>query len=586
MDVNYTVEKHTQILIALLKAHGIKKVIASPGTTNITFVGSIQSDPWFEIFSSVDERSAAYMACGMAAESGEPVVLSCTGSTASRNYVPGLTEAYYRQLPVLAITSAQHLGRVGNMYPQVIDRYEQMKDMVKASVQITPVTSTEDIWDCELKINKAILALSKNGGGPAHINLVTTYSRDFTAKELPIVKKIQHYDSFDKMPSLKTYTRIAILVGAHNRWQDELTEAVEKFCERYNAVVFMNHASNYKGKYGVNHALINGLADFDTQLRKADVVIYVGSVSRYPSGTKNSEMWRVNPDGLAVDPEKILTKVFQMDELRFFQYYVNQGADAKIDSEYAKEWQKLYEETIKKVKELPFSNVWIAQQTISRFPNNSVLHIAGSNTARSWNFFKIPKSVECYSNDGVMGIDGQVSSLIGESLISKDRLHFGTVGDLTFFYDMNSIGNHFVGNNLRLMVVNNGVGAEFKIYSHPAASFGEEGNAFMAAKGHFGNKSPNLLRHFAEDLGFEYLTASTKEEYLNVVERFITPEITDKPMLFEVFTDSKNESDAIYHMNHLIKNVQSSAKSVAKDVIKKVAGEKGIKTVKKMLRKN
>ena len=103
----YTSEKHTQILIALLKAHNIRKIVASPGTTNICFVGSLQSDPYFEIYSSVDERSAAYIACGLARESGEPVVLSCTGATASRNYAPGLTEAYYSNVPVLAVTSTQ-----------------------------------------------------------------------------------------------------------------------------------------------------------------------------------------------------------------------------------------------------------------------------------------------------------------------------------------------------------------------------------------------------------------------------------------------------------------------------------------------
>ena len=75
----YTNERSQQIVIALLKAHGIRKVVASPGTTNITLVGSRQQDPYFEMYSSVDERSAAYIACGLAAESGEPVVLSCTG---------------------------------------------------------------------------------------------------------------------------------------------------------------------------------------------------------------------------------------------------------------------------------------------------------------------------------------------------------------------------------------------------------------------------------------------------------------------------------------------------------------------------
>ena len=119
MNTYYTDERNAQILITLMKAHGIRKVIASPGTTNICLVASLQQDPDFQVYSSVDERSAAYMACGMAAESGEPVALSCTGATASRNYLPGLTEAFYRKLPVLAITSSQPNNRIGHNRAQV-----------------------------------------------------------------------------------------------------------------------------------------------------------------------------------------------------------------------------------------------------------------------------------------------------------------------------------------------------------------------------------------------------------------------------------------------------------------------------------
>ena len=61
----YTNERNVQIVIALLKAHGIHRVIVSPGTTNMTFVVSIENDPWFHIWSSVDERSASYLACGI-----------------------------------------------------------------------------------------------------------------------------------------------------------------------------------------------------------------------------------------------------------------------------------------------------------------------------------------------------------------------------------------------------------------------------------------------------------------------------------------------------------------------------------------
>lgn len=55
----YTAERSVQILISLLKQHGIKRIVASPGTTNLTFVASIMQDSWFEMYSSVDERSAA-----------------------------------------------------------------------------------------------------------------------------------------------------------------------------------------------------------------------------------------------------------------------------------------------------------------------------------------------------------------------------------------------------------------------------------------------------------------------------------------------------------------------------------------------
>ena len=129
----YTNEKNIQMLLYLLKENGIKKVIVNPGTMNMSFVTSIQQDDFFELYSCVDERSACYMACGMAAESNEPVVLTCTGATASRNYMPGLTEAFYKKLPIITITCTPHLGNIGNNIPQMIDRRNELNDTYKYS---------------------------------------------------------------------------------------------------------------------------------------------------------------------------------------------------------------------------------------------------------------------------------------------------------------------------------------------------------------------------------------------------------------------------------------------------------------------
>lgn len=579
---HYTVEKHTQILIALLKEHGVKKIVASPGTTNVCLVGGLQSDPYFEIYSSVDERSAAFIAVGLAAESGEPVALSCTGSTASRNYIPGLTEAYYRKLPVLAITAAQHLGRVGQNYGQVIDRSSPLADIVRESVVCDCVYTEEDEWACAVNVNKALIALRKNGGGPAHINLVTTYNKDFSCETLPPVKTIRHISDTKDMPSLEGYKHIAILVGAHGKWTAELSHAVENFCEAYDAVVIMNHASNYKGEYGYDPDLINHMAQYAPQPERADLVIYIGSVSRYVSGMNEKEMWRVNPDGEIRDIERKLTRVFAMDETEFFSYYASHKTPS-AENNYAGQWQSECRRILDRMPELPLSNVWIAKELSQMLPENCVFHLSGSNTARAWNFFPVSKTIDCYSNEGTMGIDGQVSALIGESLANPNRLHFGAVGDLTFFYDMNSLGNRHIGCNLRLLVVNNGKGAEFKIYSHPAYAFGEAGDSYMAAAGHYGNKSPLLIKHYAEDLGYEYLTASTKEEFMESAKRFTVSEMTDRPMIFEVFTDSSDESDAIYAMNHIVSNASGKTKDLAKSVIKSIAGDKGVAKVKTLL---
>jgi len=573
----YSSERNVQMLIYLLKQHHIRKVIASPGSTNINFVASVQFDDYFQVYSCVDERSAAYMACGMAEESGEPVVLTCTGATASRNYVPGLTEAFYRKIPVLAVTATQHLGRIGQNMQQVLDRSEQMKDLVNYSMQLQTIHTAEDEWAAGVRINEALLELRHNGGGPVHINLETQYSQDFAEKELKPVKVIRRYCPGDEMPDLPE-GRVGIFVGNHSKWSDSLTQAVDTFCEKYNAVVYTDHTSNYKGKYDVLSPLMasQDLCAFDEA--SVDLLIDMGNVTGASIEIRSNVVWRVNPDGVIRDTYRKLTKIFQMEEEAFFNYYDKVEGKTR-GTGCLERCQAVQQQLYSKIGELPFSNAWIAQQTASKLPTGSIIHFGILNSLRTWNFFEIPKTVLGYSNTGGFGIDGDVSSLIGASLVQPQVLHFGIVGDLAFFYDMNSLGNRHVGNNIRLMLVNNGRGTEFRNYNHPAERFGKDADAFMAAAGHFGRKSHELIKHYAEDLGYEYLEADSKESYLKSMARFLTPEVTDRPMLLEVFTNSKDESDAIYMMRHLA----TSKKSEAKQAVKKVLGQKGVSVVKKLM---
>lgn len=581
MNTHYTNERNAQILIYLMKQHGVRKVVASPGATNIVFLASLQQDPYFEIYSVVDERSAAYIACGLAEESGEQVAISCTGATASRNYVPGLTEAFYRKLPILAITATQHVGRIGHHIPQVIDRSVLQNDIAKLSIHAPAINSEEDEWACTVDINKALLELTHNGKGPVHINLATTYSKDFSVQELPKARVIRRVNAFDIFPELHG-GKIGIFVGAHSKWSDRLQSAVDAFCEKYNAVVFCDHSSNYKGKYGVFPALVCAQQNTSFEYKKLDTLIHIGDISGGYLSIMAKEVWRVNPDGEVRDAFRALSYVFEMEEVRFFEKISNKSVRVDQAVDYYKLWQEARQRLLTQFPNVPFSNIWIAQKTAHLLPENCVLHLGILNTLRSWNFFEIPSSVMSYANTGGFGIDGCVSSLIGASFANQSKLYFGIVGDLAFFYDMNVIGNRHIGNNLRLMIVNNGKGAEFRNYNHPAARFGEEADLYMAAGGHYGNQSPQLIRNYAEDLGFEYVAATSKEEYLQQVNQFVNPIITDKPMVFEVFTNHQDESDALEMVNTMTASVQGTAKSVAT----KILGENGKQRVKKLLRRS
>jgi 2-succinyl-5-enolpyruvyl-6-hydroxy-3-cyclohexene-1-carboxylate synthase len=578
METFYTDEKNVQVIISLLKQNNIKKVVASPGSTNMTFVASIQTDPYFEVFSSVDERSAAYMACGIAAETGEVVVLSCTGATASRNYFSGLTEAFYRKLPILSMTSHQGASRIGHNIAQVIDVSVMPKDTAKLVIELPIVKDEDDLWDCEIKVNKALLELRRNGGGPVHINLYTKYSLNYTVKELPQYRKIERINISNDFPELPS-GYIAIFIGSHNKFNDYQTKSIERFCESNNAVIFCDHTSGYYGKYRVNFALeaVQAQSISKNPQLNPELLIQLGEITGdyYTFNIKSKYVWRVNEDGEIRDNYRKLTHVFEMPEQMFFEKY---SRKTKENCSYYDECKELLSKTRDMIPELPFSNIWIASRLAHKIPSNSVIHFAILNSLRSWNFYDLPDSVQSFSNVGGFGIDGCLSSLIGSSLFDKDKLFYGVIGDLAFFYDMNVIGNRHVGNNLRLLLVNNGTGTEFRHTSHFANQFGKHADTFIAAGKHFGNKSPKLVKNYAENLGFDYLSANNKDEFSKVYEKFINPKLNQKSIVFEVFTNSDEETYALQTIRTLHENK-------ATKVIKDVLGRKTIDILKKKLRK-
>lgn len=574
----YSNEPDILELVALIKAHNIKRAIVSPGSTNISFAASLMYDSDIQVYSAVDERSAAYMACGLAASTGEPVIISCTGATASRNYVPGLTEAFYRHLPVLAVTSSQPFGRVGHYIPQVTDRTNPMNDLVKKSVQIPIAHSKEDKWSNNVKINDALLELRRNGGGPVHINIETSFSRVFDVKELPKSRVIKRFGYDESKPEL-TAESVVIFVGSHALFSAELTREIEIFCSKYNAIVLCDHTSNYKGEYRVLGGFVERQLGCSFDCKNADLMIHIGEISGSYFTVNQKTVWRVNPDGEVRDPFQKLSCVFEMDELSFFRHYNELASNRTVNNSLYTEWIEAEKKLLEKLPELPLSSPWIAQQTASQLPENSEIHFGILNSLRMWNLFDIPQTVSGYSNVGGFGIDGCISSLIGSALADQNKPCFVVLGDLATFYDLNALGNRHIGNNVRILVVNNGTGFEMRHKYNRGEVFNESADLYFAAGGHFGNQSRELLKGISSNLGFQYLSAETKEEYLKNLPAFVSSDVTDKPILFEVFVNVDDENLAFNQIHFVSQDIKSYAKQNVKNII----GEKGVQAIKNII---
>lgn len=528
-------------LIALLKAYGLKNIVSSPGMQNSFFNATVQEDKDFRCFSVIDERSAAYVATGIYFETQEPVVIACTGATAARNYMSAMTEAYYRRIPLIAITFFNPTSNKYNLAPQFTDRSISQNDIKYLSVELPLIKTQEDIIRCVTFLNVA-LSQAFYQKKVVHINCPANLDFSNLRKDLPDdIWKTEYYnENFGDVKKELENKDFAIFIGSHDKFLKEEEIAISKFAESWNIPVFCDHTSQY---YGKNKILVSQAFSMVRNLRnKPKLLIDIGKISGdyiYTSVFKEAKIWRISDDGFYQGrSSRPLTKIFASSEKSFFETLKNK--EYKKSDYYTK-----INESIKNIKypDLPLCTALVCQNLARFLPQNSSLHLAILNSLRNMNFFNLDSSISVNCNVGGFGIDGPVSTLIGQSFVNPNKKCFGVIGDLAFFYDMNAIGQRDIKNNLRIIIINNNKGIEFRIGDELENILNGKTDVLIAAGGH--NKGGAM--GWAKSCGFEYLQAKTKDEFVNQIDYFCNGAF-DKPVLFEVFTNTKDEQDGLHLM--------------------------------------
>lgn len=552
----FTDKKSILQLAALLKAHGIKRIVLCPGSRNIPLVQTLANIPEFTCYPMTDERSAGFFALGLALHGGAPAAVCCTSGTALLNLHPAVAEAFYQQVPLVVISADRPAAWIGQMDGQTLPQPGVFGSLVKKSVDLPEVQTEEDEWYCNRLINEALLELNHHGKGPVHINV--PISEPFfllPVDKLPEARVITRYQGlsiYDKdykplINRLNKYQRRMVVVGQMN--------LIYLFDKRYVKLLykhftwFTENISNQTVPgvpiRNIEPLLCSMNNDEQEKMRPELLITYGGHIiskrlKKFLRKHPPIEHWHISPDGEVVDLFGSLTTIIEMDPFEFLEK-IAPMMDTRTP-EYPRGWEA-------RSKAIPqadfaYSEMSAIGKILRNLPAPCSLHLGNSSAVRYSQFFDIPAEVEILSNRGTNGIEGSLSTALGYATVS-DKLNFIIIGDLSFFYDMNALWNSNYGSNVRILLLNNGGGEIF--HALPGLTLHENARRFVTATHKADAKA------WAEDRGFEYLSAHSEGELATASIYFTQPSVTQKPMLLEVFTDKEKDIELLKEYFHNLK---------------------------------
>lgn len=218
----YSDKKNVLQLVALLRAHGVRRAVLCPGSRNVPLVQAFATCDSFECFSVTDERSAGFFAIGLALHVQAPVVVCCTSGSALLNLHPAVCEAFYRRVPLVVVSADRPAAWIGQMDGQTLPQPGVFGGLVRKAVNLPEVRTEEDEWYANRLVNETLLEVDHHGYGPVHINVPLSEPLfHFTAEALPSVRRMVRRDMSDEgrtlafflKEELPKYRRVLVVSG-------------------------------------------------------------------------------------------------------------------------------------------------------------------------------------------------------------------------------------------------------------------------------------------------------------------------------------------------------------------------------------
>jgi 2-succinyl-5-enolpyruvyl-6-hydroxy-3-cyclohexene-1-carboxylate synthase len=498
-------------LAALCSAKGIEQVFLRSGK--------------FTCYTISDERSAAFIALGLAQQSRKPVVVVCTSGSAAYNLAPAVAEAFFQHVPLIVITADRPHEWIDQLDGQTIRQQNLYGGHVKRFAELPHDYAHADAtWYANRVTNEMINLALEFPQGPVHLNAPfreplypSIAEKDMTAQQPRVIEHTPAVGSLGEpvweeiLKKVNQYRKILVVSG--QRIPDPGSEsALGSFFRQHRwplAGDILSNLHTIPGFCGHADTFLGQLPEKLKVTLKPDLVITMGqslvakNLKVFLRQFAPQEHWHLQPGGAVADTFQNLTRILRIDPSTFFAELNRRAPEQQVAHRvYGEEWQQHELQARNSVQDFfakhDQGEFAFVNHLLHSLPDRCNLHLANSMSVRYANHVGLlenQKGIQVYSNRGTSGIDGCTSTAAGHALASQVPNVLLT-GDQAFFYDRNAFWHNYPLQNLYVVVLNNHGGIIFNLIDGPAGlPEGEE---------YFITRQPLRAKALAQEFGYTY----------------------------------------------------------------------------------
>lgn len=490
------------VLVDELARAGMTDAVIAPGSRSAPVAMALAGDSRIRLHVLIDERSASFLALGIAKASRRPVAVLSTSGTAAAEFHPAVIEAHHARVPLVVLTADRPPEMRGTGAGQTIDQVKLYGDAVQLFVEAgVPEAREGAVRYWRSFASRAVgVALGASGPpGPVHVNLAfreplvpvpdeAGFPFDLEGREggAPWTR----YERGSRAATDETLERLASEIAAAERGlfvagdcdlDDASIDAVLKLVDATGWPLIAEPLSNLRAGRRVVSAVeaIIRCVPF-ARTHAPDLVFRIGR-----SGTSKALLQflspggrqiLVDPDGAPADPERSVAWTIAADPGPLAGRLID-AVGPREDSPWLREWLDA-ESTARTVidglldaDDEPFEGR-VARDVADAVLEGGALVVASSMPVRDLDSFMRPRHyVRVLANRGANGIDGFVSTALGVAL-AREGHTVALAGDLSMLHDQNGLllARHALV-NVTFVVVNNDGGGIFSFL--PQAEFDE-----------------------------------------------------------------------------------------------------------------